>query len=117
VPFIHRAICHDLETPDPPFGDPDLHGEGLVLVRVSLQKALTTASRPPSASVMLGSMDEKLTTLERAFQLARAGRVKDVKEIRTILKREGYSVDQLQGPQLKLQLGKLIRDATNAPRP
>jgi hypothetical protein len=34
---------------------------------------------------MLNAMDQKLTALERAFQLAKSGRVKDLEEIRMLL--------------------------------
>jgi hypothetical protein len=56
-------------------------------------------------------MDQHPTALERAFELARSGRVKDISEIRAVLKRERYDVDQLQGRQLTMQLQKLINDA------
>ena len=65
---------------------------------------------------MLGAMDQNLTALERAFQLARSGRVNGLEEIRKALKREGYDDGQLQGRQLKSQLQKLIADA-RAPGP
>jgi hypothetical protein len=52
-----------------------------------------------------------LTALERAFQLAKSGRVKDLEEVRMVLRREGYDVSQLQGPRLRLQLKELIDDA------
>jgi hypothetical protein len=57
-----------------------------------------------------------LTALERTFHLAKSGRVKDLQEIRTLLRQEGYDVGQLEGPQLRSQLRKLIDDARGAPR-
>ena len=56
-------------------------------------------------------MDQHPTALERAFELARSGRVKDVSEIRAVLKRERHDDRQLQGWQLTSQLKKLINDA------
>jgi hypothetical protein len=63
---------------------------------------------------MLAAMDQYLTALERAFQVAKSGRVKDLEEIRMLLRREGHDVSQLQGPLLRSQLKKLI-EAARAP--
>jgi hypothetical protein len=54
-------------------------------------------------------MNQRMTALERAFQLARSGQVLTVSEIKTSLGREGYSTNQLDGPSLKRQLTGLIR--------
>jgi hypothetical protein len=56
-------------------------------------------------------MDQKMTALERAFQLARSGRVAGLTEIITSLKRDGYSASQIEGPVLKRQLADLIKAA------
>jgi hypothetical protein len=56
-------------------------------------------------------MDQKMTALERAFQLARSGRVTGLTEIITSLKRDGYSASQIEGPVLKRQLADLIKAA------
>lgn len=56
-------------------------------------------------------MDHRMTTLERAFQLARSGQYSGITEILKSLKREGYATDQIQGQVLKRQLTKLIRAA------
>jgi hypothetical protein len=61
-------------------------------------------------------MDQKLTALERAFQLAKSGRVAEVSEIATSLKREGYQADQIEGPLLKRQLADLIKAARSPER-
>jgi hypothetical protein len=55
-----------------------------------------------------------MTALERAFQLARSGRVAGLTEIATSLNREGYSVRQIEGPLLKRQLSDLIKAARKA---
>jgi hypothetical protein len=60
----------------------------------------------------LASMDPRVSALERAFQLARSGRVANVDEIRKELKREGYDASAMDGgPTLGMQLRKLIREA------
>ena len=63
---------------------------------------------------MRSDMDQKLSALERAFQLARSGRVRDLEEIRMTLRREGYDIGQLQGLQLRSQLKKLINEARSS---
>jgi hypothetical protein len=57
---------------------------------------------------MLGGMDQHMTALERAFQLAKSGQVEGVADITAALKQEGYRIDQMQGPQLFAQLRRLI---------
>ncbi|HLW90772.1 MAG TPA: hypothetical protein VKS78_05660 [Roseiarcus sp.] len=59
-------------------------------------------------------MDHNLTSLERAFQLAKSGQVAGLDDIRAVLKREGYSADQVQGRQLARQLKELIKAARSA---
>jgi hypothetical protein len=56
-------------------------------------------------------MDQKMTAMERAFQLARSGSVAGVAEIATSLNREGYHGNQIEGPVLKRQLADLIKAA------
>jgi hypothetical protein len=59
----------------------------------------------------LSSMDQKMTAVERAFQLARSGSVAGLAEITTSLNREGYYANQIEGPVLKRQLANLIKAA------
>ena len=54
-------------------------------------------------------MNQRMTALERAFQLARSGQVSTVSDIKVSLSRDGYSADQLNGPSLRRQLTGLIR--------
>ena len=61
-------------------------------------------------------MDTTLTTLERAFQLARSGDCVSVADIKKQLSTEGYSAAQVSGPTLTKQLAALIREA-RAQRP
>jgi hypothetical protein len=56
-------------------------------------------------------MDQKMTALERAFQLARSGRVAGLTDIISSLKRDGYSTNQIEGRVLKRQLADLIKAA------
>ena len=56
-------------------------------------------------------MESGISAVERAFQLARSGRVKDVNEIKMVLHREGYDIRQVQGPLLLNQLRDAIRVA------
>ena len=56
-------------------------------------------------------MDQRMTALERAFQLAKSGQVSRVEEITNALYREGYSRDQIQGSVLRRQLSDLIKVA------
>lgn len=65
---------------------------------------------------MLSGMDQNLTALERAFQLAKSGQVASVADITDALKLEGYRIEQVQGPQLRAQLKKLIEEARAARR-
>jgi hypothetical protein len=56
-------------------------------------------------------MDQKLSALERAFQLAKSGEVAGLTQIASSLNREGYSASQIEGPLLKRQLANLIKTA------
>jgi hypothetical protein len=59
--------------------------------------------------------DEQLTTIERAFVLARGGRFASIKSIRKQLRLEGYAEkSQLQGPMLYSQLRLLISTQKSA---
>jgi hypothetical protein len=53
-----------------------------------------------------------VSTLERAFQLARSGKVAAVDEIRRALRQEGYDPGQVAGPAI----GKQLRDIIKAER-
>jgi hypothetical protein len=56
-------------------------------------------------------MDHRMTTLERAFQLARSGRVSGLSEIVAAIRAEGYSANQIDGPVLRRQLVDLVKVA------
>jgi hypothetical protein len=56
-----------------------------------------------------------MTTMERAFHLARSGRFSTLDDVITSLNREGYSASQIQGPLLKRQLTGLIKAARPEP--
>jgi hypothetical protein len=53
-------------------------------------------------------MTYRPSALERAFELARSGRIASIETIKLILKREGYDGAQLAGPHLIRQLRLLI---------
>jgi hypothetical protein len=57
----------------------------------------------------------RMTTMERAFHLARSGKFTTITEVLTSLDREGYSAGQIQGPLLRRQLTDLIRAARPEP--
>jgi hypothetical protein len=48
-----------------------------------------------------GGAMQRMTSMERAFHLARSGRFTTLTEVVTTLDREGYSANQIQGPLLK----------------
>jgi hypothetical protein len=54
-------------------------------------------------------MSNRLTALERAFQLARSGVPNSVQEIKKRLNSEGYLTAQIDGTALHKQLRALIR--------
>jgi hypothetical protein len=58
---------------------------------------------------------QRMTSMERAFHLARSGRFTRLTEVVTTLDREGYSTSQIQGPLLKRQLTDLIKAASRYP--
>jgi hypothetical protein len=55
-----------------------------------------------------------MTTLERAFELAKSGDYESVTEIRAKLKAEGYALSQLEGPSLNRQLRELCKASRKA---
>ena len=57
-------------------------------------------------------MPENVTTLERAFQLARTGECTTISDLAKALKRERHdSVDsQLMGPKLRMQLRTIMME-------
>lgn len=63
-------------------------------------------------------MDSKVTALERAFQLARSGRMTTVEDIKKRLKQEGYDERVVDGGRsLTTQLRGLIRTAAVGAQP
>jgi hypothetical protein len=61
-------------------------------------------------------MDRNVTPLERAFQLAKSGKVSNLDDIRKMLKQEGYDASVVQdGTSLKTQLRNLIKAAQSRP--
>jgi hypothetical protein len=62
-------------------------------------------------------MDYRVTTLERAFQMAQSGQYSSVGEIKKQLMVEGFSVSQVTGRVLLRQLNDLIKAAQQATSP
>lgn len=54
------------------------------------------------------------TTLERAFEIARAGACETVEDIRRQLTREGFDRHQVEGRTLTRQLMDILRKAREA---
>lgn len=54
---------------------------------------------------------QALTTVERAFQLARSGKVTSVENIISLLRAENHmnAIEHLQGPQIRSQLKALMK--------
>jgi hypothetical protein len=60
-------------------------------------------------------MKQNMNTIERAFELARAGQCVTLKDIRVRLLAEGYAQDMLVGRYLSSQLRQLMREANTKP--
>ena len=56
-----------------------------------------------------------MTTLERAFELAKSGNVASIEELRQKLRGEGYETAQINGPALGRQLRGMMRKSRGAP--
>lgn len=56
-------------------------------------------------------MDQTKTTLERAFELAKSGKVASVTHLRAQIKSEGYAQQQIDGRALGRQLRDMIARA------
>ena len=64
-----------------------------------------------TAITALRRMNPDVSALERAFQLARSGRVASIQDIRAQLKREGYNDRAVEGRSLTSQLRDIIKAA------
>jgi hypothetical protein len=58
-------------------------------------------------------MKQGISTIERAFQIARSGTVRSIVELKEALKRESYDVFLIQGRHLMRQLSDTIKAARN----
>ena len=56
-------------------------------------------------------MEANRTSLERAFELARSGKVPSLQILQQRLTSEGYTNSQIEGPVLKKQLIAIIEKA------
>ena len=55
-------------------------------------------------------MDQDTKAIERAFQLAKSGKCRTVKEVKRRLFSEGYDTSQIEGRTLTKQLNALIKE-------
>ena len=62
-------------------------------------------------------MDQDVTALERAFQLAKSGNVATMEALKRQLKTEGYSVATVTGNVLSRQLRALIHASQKPENP
>jgi hypothetical protein len=88
--------------------------DGLPIVEASA--ALAPLERPATSGSVgrYAWMPQYLDALERAFQIARSGRVDSVVDLRKALKREGFDERVVEGHALSRQLLRLIKDAKPA---
>ena len=56
-------------------------------------------------------MQANKSAVERAFDLAKSGKFKNVDAVKSSLSREGYSTAQIEGPILLRQLREAIKAA------
>jgi hypothetical protein len=56
-------------------------------------------------------MNQRLTSLERAFELAGSGACANVNQVRRRLRAEGHTSQELEGPSLMRQIRELCRSA------
>ncbi len=62
-------------------------------------------------------MHHNVTSLERAFQLAKSGKCQTVNDVKQKMRLEGYEQDQVMGRQLMGQLSSLICTAQHRNQP
>ena len=62
-------------------------------------------------------MKAGVTAIERAFQLAKSGSVRNITDIKKALKRESYSLEAIEGRTLNRQLNKIIEAARESAIP
>jgi hypothetical protein len=79
--------------------------------------AVSLARSPQTAnSGMFSNMDQNVTAVERAFQLAKSGICLSVADLKKRLRLEGYATTQIVGRAISKQLRALIEAARNATR-
>lgn len=77
------------------------------LISSEVRKALSRA--------ILETMDQNITALERAFQIAKSGECETLTDVKKRLKAEGYSINQIEGRTITKQLATLIKNAKADP--
>ena len=56
-------------------------------------------------------MQPNVNAIERAFQIARSGDAASMRDIRKVLKKEGYQLEFVDGLAIRRQLVGLMREA------
>ena len=71
----------------------------------------------PLRSRVLSAVNDRPGIIERAFQVAKSGKVSNIKDLRTQLAEEGYSnvTGVLTGRSLRQQISRMIVEAKAAP--
>ena len=67
-------------------------------------------------SVVCFAMNKAISSVERAFELARPGHFENVEDVRRRLKEEGYLSQAVVGPSILAQLDALIKVARGSIR-
>jgi hypothetical protein len=106
-----RAARFDPQNRPPGYCDRAARGPGRTCLPGLPSSRRRPAQTPTDAdwSAIATDMDRNVTPLERAFQLARSGKVSSLDDIRKALKQEGYDPSVVQdGASLKTQLNGLL---------
>jgi hypothetical protein len=87
--------------------------QGVYNLRGTVKSALLTLIASPIFATCgkIDAMDQNVSALERAFEIAKSGQVASLQEIKLALKRQGYPTTQLEGPLLAKQLRAMIKAA------
>jgi hypothetical protein len=59
-------------------------------------------------------MEQNLTAVERAFQIARSGAAASVDEISWVLHKEGHLDGFIEGSSIRCQLSRLLKEGRSA---
>jgi hypothetical protein len=74
-------------------------------------RCISGANSPARVWLGLRAMISKIPAIERAFQLARSGSVANINELKSVMHKERYGREELQGLSLGRQLKAIIKAA------